>query len=106
MPARRDLDPAEMRGLLPILLLIDVEGEVMRYRLAGTAVVTAAGIDPTGHAVGGPLERSYGGALRGMYEAVCRDRTPVFVTTEFLSPTRVAHASSRLVLPLSDDGTE
>jgi hypothetical protein len=40
MPSRADVDPTELTGLLPYLLLVDVEHDPLRFRcrLAGTAV--------------------------------------------------------------------
>lgn len=52
-PARADIDPAEIRALLPNLALLDDatgDGRA-RYRLAGTAVVELLGCEPTGRAV-------------------------------------------------------
>ncbi len=52
-PARADIDPAEVRALLPNLALLDDatgDGRA-RYRLAGTAVVELLGCEPTGRAV-------------------------------------------------------
>ncbi|MCH2395582.1 PAS domain-containing protein [Oceanibaculum sp.] len=51
MPARTDIDPVEIPGLLPNLILIDVErGERNRYRfrLYGTEVCANRGADLPG----------------------------------------------------------
>jgi hypothetical protein len=50
MPARADIDPSEIRDLLPGILLIDVQHDPLRltYRLVGTDEVEARGYDPTG----------------------------------------------------------
>ena len=41
LPLRRDVDPAELRDLLPFMMIVDVERDPMRfrYRLVGTRVV-------------------------------------------------------------------
>src|SRR5688500_13935566 len=50
MPARRDLDPAQIRSLLPNLVLIDVAAGCtdFRFRLLGTAVAAQCVRDHTG----------------------------------------------------------
>src|SRR5262249_29214633 len=50
MPARRDIDPAEMLDLLPNVMLVDVVREPLdfRYRLIGTAIVAHMRHDYTG----------------------------------------------------------
>lgn len=53
-PSRGQLDPADLRGLLPNLMLLDVEPAPsrFRFRLVGTRMVEVLGHDPTGQ----PLE--------------------------------------------------
>ena len=53
MPARGDLDPVDLKALLPLLILIDVVPDERRYvyRLVGTREVEMRGGDPTGKAV-------------------------------------------------------
>ena len=52
LPARADIEPLELRGLLPHLLLLEVEraGDRLRFRfrVAGTAFTTLIGRDVTG----------------------------------------------------------
>ncbi len=50
MPARRDIDPSEIKDLLPGILLINVLHDPLQltYRLVGTDEVEARGYDPTG----------------------------------------------------------
>ena len=45
MPARADLEPAEIPVLLPYLMIVGKDGDQFRYRLVGTAVVKAVGYD-------------------------------------------------------------
>ena len=47
-PARVDIEPQEIKNLLPYVMLVDVleEGRFFRFRLVGTDV--AFGVDPTG----------------------------------------------------------
>lgn len=52
-PDRADLDPAEIKDILPHLTIVEVTGNgpvpLFRYRLVGTAVVNAVGRDSTGY---------------------------------------------------------
>jgi hypothetical protein len=50
MPARKDIDPAAIKGLLPNIFLVEFATDPfrVRYRLAGTAVVERAKFDYTG----------------------------------------------------------
>lgn len=50
MPSRADIDPSEIRDLLPGIILVDVAHDPTRltYRLVGTDEVEARGSDPTG----------------------------------------------------------
>ena len=53
MPARGDLDPVDLKAVLPMLMLIDVGADERRYvyRLVGTREVEMRGSDPTGKAI-------------------------------------------------------
>jgi len=50
LPRRGDLDPADLRDLLPNLMLLDVESAPprFRFRLVGTRMVEVLGHDATG----------------------------------------------------------
>lgn len=49
MPSRADINPAEMKTFLPLIVLFDVEaGQRLRIRLAGTHAVAAYGSEITG----------------------------------------------------------
>lgn len=50
MPYRRDIDPAELKSILPWMLVVEIEPQPFRvlYRLAGTKVVEMNGIELTG----------------------------------------------------------
>jgi hypothetical protein len=105
MPARRDLEPGDLRTLLPYLTLIDHPDGQFRYRLVGTAVSQELGRDMTGQSVGSYISPpEYAAALMAIYERVFTTARPVFTTGEYRSATRAIHAISRLLLPLSEDG--
>lgn len=105
MPKRSDLDPAGLRTLLPYLTLIDHPDGQFRYRLVGTIVAQDLGRDLTGSFVGSYVSPpEYAAALMAIYERVFATACPVFTTGEYRSASRAIHTSSRLILPLSDDG--
>jgi hypothetical protein len=50
LPQRADIDPAEIKSLLPYVLIVDIHRDPFRvyYRLVGTAVAHFSGLDFTG----------------------------------------------------------
>lgn len=106
MPSRGDIDPAEIKELLPHLLITDISYPPLRvhFRLVGTGIVEAAHCDLTGHWL---HETDLGGtdeAWARVYERVAVSRSPVFGQTRATvraTDTRLFHW---VVLPLSDDG--
>jgi hypothetical protein len=50
VPQRADIDPADVKSLLPYLLIVDIHRDPFRiyYRLVGTAIAHYAGMDFTG----------------------------------------------------------
>ncbi len=107
MPSRRDIDPAELKGVLPYLVLTDVTdgGTRFRYRLFGTAVAQAFGMDPTGRFIEDVMsEAKYRNFILGLYRDIVMMRRPVFSTTRYGSQRDIQMWTERLMLPLSGDG--
>lgn len=106
MPARSDIDPGELKPLLPYLLISELSDDPVRvrYRLAGARVVEAFGHNITGHwlheltVVGGV------DAWTSIYERVRRTRAPVLGVSEALLGRIKAFDCPWAVLPLSSDG--
>ena len=50
LPMRADIEPADIKSLLPFVIIVDLQADPFRvfYRLVGTAVVHASGMDFTG----------------------------------------------------------
>jgi hypothetical protein len=106
MPARSDLDPAEIPLLLPHLLIVEQVASRLRYRLVGTAVVQEVGRDLTGDFVGFYVsEPERAARMRAIYERAFTRLRPVFAAGMFNLKSGATHNMSLLVLPLSDDGT-
>jgi hypothetical protein len=108
MPARSDIDPADIPALLSYLTIIDKAGGQLRYRLFGTAVAREAGRDLTGRFVGCYVSDApeSAAALRAMYERVFTTARPVFASSKFHLKSGAIQSLSYLLLPLSDDGTQ
>jgi hypothetical protein len=112
MPSRSDIDPLEMKSFLPHLVLLDVEGEPprFRYRLVGTEVTQVRrGLgksDPTGRFVDEVTHHQGTSAVLDHYRRVVAERKPsTDVGTYEPTAERPWVRFSRLVLPLSADGT-
>ncbi len=106
MPSRADLDPADVRRLLPNLFLVDVgaTAEDLRWRLMGTEVVRLFGRELTGQAVGAGMGPTAGRLMRARFAFVARTARPAHATGT-MQAERNAHAPfERLLLPLSADG--
>jgi hypothetical protein len=106
LPARRDIDPADIPLLLPYLKIVERTGDRFRYRLVGSAIVRETGYDFTGSFVGSTVSASTEAAAKliAAYDRAFARRHPIFVTGMFHLPSGDAHNMSLLILPLSDDG--
>jgi len=105
MPARRDIDPIEMKPWLPNIQLIDVGHNPRRmvYRLVGEVDVSFRGYNPTGRTVeecciGLSAEET----LRN-YDIVIGKRTPLYDWSDYVSKSGFLRSQEELLLPLSDD---
>jgi len=103
---RDDLDPTQIPALLKNLVLADVTdgGQSIRYRLVGTEVVAAHGLDYTGMTV----EQLTSGATlaftRRLYGVVIGQSVPVYSEGRFRWEDREYRLTRRLHLPLSRSG--
>jgi hypothetical protein len=106
MPAREDIAPGDIPGLLPGLGLIDVEGGFGRsfVRLAGSALRDLYGLELTGKYLG---EISWGeraGYWCGVYSRLVESRTPMHGVVRGPIADRDHVTMFWLRLPLSDNG--
>jgi hypothetical protein len=79
-PSRHDLDPpVDVPRLIPNIMLIDIEGDTLRYRLVGTAIWGRYGFDLTGTTIEArnPAEVEW----RGTLKTVCHDKVPRLITS-------------------------
>jgi len=108
MPARADIDPAEMAPILPHVVLLDVldGGARFRYRLVGTAVASLHRTPSTGRFVDEIIpERIRDGELSSYRDAV-RQRRPLHTETAYLMGDGNDIWHERIVLPLSNHGMD
>lgn len=109
MPSRADIDPAEIKSLLPGILLVDVVeaddgGLDFIYRLAGTREVDMRGRDPTGKRV---AEAFYGKSAElviDCYRRVVEARSPFLDDDCYHLPGQEWSPRASIYLPLSSDG--
>lgn len=108
VPDRRDLDPVEIKDILPNLSIIEVgrmKGHVFhRYRLVGTRVVDALGYNPTNHMVEEFVENGNADFIRRVLRSVTRSARPVYAASAFRAST-TGLATERVLLPLTRGST-
>lgn len=107
MPARSDLDPVDLKALLPHLILIDVVADERRYvyRLVGTREVEMRGADPTGKAVKDAYYAESPGETVGYLDRVVATQQPVFYRGTYQPTSTRTQEEDVIFLPLSKDGS-
>jgi hypothetical protein len=104
MPARRDIDPADLAPLLPHLQLIDVlAGDRFRYRLVGTELVQAFGRDYTGEHVDELFRGARSDFVASVFRKVRDGRRPLFLRARYSTVKNLDLLANRLYMPLSED---
>jgi hypothetical protein len=109
MPARSDIDPMEIKPLLPSLILVDVVYDAANkpdfvYRLVGTREVEVRGENPTGRRV---AEAYFGPSLEnvlGCYQRVLDSGRPFVDDDYFVRDGDDFADEVNIFLPLSNDG--
>lgn len=103
-PRRSDILPHEMVRLLPHLTLVerDAAGR-FRYRLMGSAIVEAYGVDGRARYLDEILPEPLLGITRRNLSAVLGVARPVLARTRHLSPANVPYVATRLLLPITDE---
>ncbi|HWA46410.1 MAG TPA: PAS domain-containing protein [Hypericibacter adhaerens] len=109
MPARRDLDPIEMKEWLGNLVLVEFPtGRFIefRYRLEGTRIEEFYGHDArrTGRGVEAMTADSERKAVLPQWEIVFDEGRPAYYESDILSSEGKLARQAKLLLPLSDDG--
>ena len=104
-PPRSAIEPAEIRPLLPDLLLAELSPDPFRitYRLVGTAVVRWHGEDFTGRDHGAVSSLAESG-IDAAYRRVLTGAQPVFGKTGLYAGDNSWIAFDYALFPLSDNG--
>jgi len=103
LPARADIDPIALRGILPSIFLLDVLGpRRFRTRLAGTEIVAQNGFNPTGQIMDDALMQGPHRQTLDMYDFAASRQLPVqYHANPFFSDEKPWLAYRSLVLPLA-----
>ena len=106
MPGRDDIDPAEIKTLLPHVLIADLVGDAprVRYRLVGTRVAAASGFDFTGRHLDEILTGGTGGLWHAYYRIVRDRRLPVLGDAVIPTTDGSRFGYEFGIFPLSPDG--
>lgn len=103
-PSRADIEPLEIPGLLPHLLLLDVIPEPLdfRYRLIGTHIVSRSVSDYTGQLVSNLPGQQPPSVIWNLYEKAYMSKKPCCMAVPQLN---IPETSVEIqALPLSADG--
>ena len=107
LPARADIDPAEIPRLLPNIILLDVQREPdwdFRYRLIGTRVVEHLFRDYTGMWFSEIDHQRPPSTLWSNCRQVAESAAPMLANTEYIGPHQGFRRAEDVLLPLADDG--
>lgn len=105
MPARADLDPADIVPLLPHLLLLDVQWEPMdfRYRLIGTLVAELSA-EHSGRWMRDLPHQAPPSHIFAACETVARGAEPIITNVPYEGKLRDIRRLEDVMMPLSNDG--
>lgn len=108
-PDRGDLDPAELKDILPYLSILEIveeEGATHhRYRLVGTRVVDALGYNPTNHIVEEFSAHGHAEFMRGLCVEVAATARPLYAASSFRA-SNAGLSTERIFLPFTVGGAE
>jgi DNA-binding response OmpR family regulator len=108
-PDRRDLDPSEVKDILPYLSILDIVtagGETLHfYRLVGTRVVEALGYNPTNHNVEEFAHNGHVEFLKRLLLEVAVSGRPLYAASSFRSST-AGISTERVLLPFTRGGAD
>lgn len=111
MPARADLDPAEIIRLLPNIILMDVLHDTkpgwpldFRYRLIGTRADAMMNGRYTGKCMSDLAHQQPGSRIWNSLERVATSRQPQVNRVPYVGQHKEFVSVVDMVMPLSDDG--
>jgi hypothetical protein len=106
MPARTDLDPAEMIAILPHVILIDVLREPLdfRYRLIGTITEEHMAEPYTGRRLSEISHQRAPSRIWSCCERVVESQQPLRSDIPYVGPKQDFTTIEDIMLPLASDG--
>ena len=108
LAGRKDIDPIELKGLLPYVNLFDVMRERerlrFRFRLVGTAQADALGADFTGRFVDEVFDQRAAKPVQKAMLSVVKTRKPHHAEVNVPLPDRAHIRFERTIFPLASDG--
>jgi hypothetical protein len=106
MPSRADIDPAEIRALLPHVGLIEIGPSPQRFqfRLVRTEVVRAVCLELTGHYLDEIDLHDHRARIIEQYAKAANSAEPVCSIEEYTLKDGRHLRYERMLLPLSNDG--
>jgi hypothetical protein len=109
MPARADIEPSEIKDLLPNVILTRLEYEPFRvlYKLIGTRAVENAGIDYSGRYLDEiDFVSEFGTDWPGTYRTIADTKEPLFGLCQIRFLDGVIKPYVVAMFPLSSDGKQ
>lgn len=104
MPGRDDIDPGEIRDLLPNIVMADIEQPFrVRYRLVGTRVADFNRIDFTGRYLDELRWDGHGRYTRA-YQHICAHGVPLYGIDSWPLAHDHSGRSELAIMPLASDG--
>jgi hypothetical protein len=106
LPSRADVQPAEVKSMLPRLLFIEVRRHPpdFRYRLTGTGSRDIHGVELTGRSVLDIRPAEHGRRLWNDLCRICADHQPQFLRLQFINQEGSGRSYRVMRLPLAADG--
>jgi len=106
VPARADIDPLSIPRLLPHIAIYELEGEPVRfrYRLVGTAIVTADGRELTGAYADEMLSPEIREQALQFYREAAATRRGACHDAQYTDHEGRRRHYQRIILPLADPG--
>jgi len=105
MPRRFDIDPAEIRSLLPHIFIAEVHHPLrFRFRLVGSSICERWGENYTGKWLDEMNLDGERTTVLDQFSSVARTGKPRLDVEEFVNEQRRYLHYRRLLLPLSEDG--
>jgi hypothetical protein len=106
MPARRDIDPIEMRQWLGNLMLVEFPADPMQYRvrLDGVNSQQFYGTSREGKGVEAMPSEEERRIVLPQYMVVLEQKLPAYYESQFVTREGVRTSQRKLLLPLSENG--